>query len=176
MRKIPFSKLVRGAMIAVTLAAIAIVFIRNMFPPLDDMIVLDNIQSVSYLTGGMYPLAESSNVESDGSSNNSLSGGFPSSTFKSSSGNILGMSDVSSNDLQSAKGSASCSVSKNDKININTASVSELTSLIGIGETRAKAIVEYREVHGDFSSIDDLVLVSGIGEKTLEKNRDLITV
>lgn len=66
--------------------------------------------------------------------------------------------------------------SSNGKININTASLSELMTLDGIGETRAKAIIEYRDAHGNFSSIDDLVLVSGIGEKTLEKNRARIEV
>lgn len=65
---------------------------------------------------------------------------------------------------------------RNTKININTASVSELMTLDGIGEVKAKAIVEYRTENGNFKSIDDLVLVSGVGEKTLEKNRDRITV
>ena len=65
---------------------------------------------------------------------------------------------------------------QNTKININTASVAELMTLDGIGEVKAKAIVEYRTENGNFKSIDDLVLVSGIGEKTLEKNRDRITV
>lgn len=66
--------------------------------------------------------------------------------------------------------------SKGEKININTADLSELMSLEGIGEVKAKAIIEYREAHGGFSSISELTRVSGIGEKTLEKNRDRITV
>lgn len=61
-------------------------------------------------------------------------------------------------------------------ININTASAAELVRLDGIGEAKARAIVEYREEHGYFMSVDELVKVSGIGEKTLEKNRDKITV
>lgn len=62
------------------------------------------------------------------------------------------------------------------KININTASVDELMSLNGIGEVKAKAIVDYRNENGSFSSIEEITLVSGIGEKSFEKIKDSITV
>jgi len=62
------------------------------------------------------------------------------------------------------------------KININTASVEELMTLRGIGEVIAKAIVAYREQNGPFKTVDDLVAVRGIGEKTLSSLRDKITV
>ena len=61
-------------------------------------------------------------------------------------------------------------------ININTASVHHLQRIDGIGETRALAIVEYREAHGGFESVEELVNVSGIGEKTLDAIRGKITV
>lgn len=61
-------------------------------------------------------------------------------------------------------------------ININTASAAELMALDGIGEVKAAAIVEYRREHGEFRSVDELLNVKGIGEKTLEKNRSRITV
>lgn len=61
-------------------------------------------------------------------------------------------------------------------ININTASKAELMQLSGIGEVKAQAIIDYREKYGGFLTIDEITLVSGIGEKTLEKNRDRITV
>ena len=61
-------------------------------------------------------------------------------------------------------------------ININTASKAELMQLNGIGEVKAQAIIDYRENYGGFLTIDEITLVSGIGEKTLEKNRDRITV
>lgn len=61
-------------------------------------------------------------------------------------------------------------------ININTASAERLTSLNGIGEVKAAAIVEYRRTHGGFSSVDELLNVKGIGEKTLEKIRSRVTV
>lgn len=61
------------------------------------------------------------------------------------------------------------------KVNINTATVEELTSLSGIGPSKANAILEYREENGLFKSVDELVNVTGIGEKSLEKIRDAIT-
>ena len=60
------------------------------------------------------------------------------------------------------------------RININTADKQELMTLSGIGETRAEAILSYREKHGKFSSAEDLLQVSGIKEGTLAKIRDRI--
>lgn len=54
-------------------------------------------------------------------------------------------------------------------VNINTASQSELTALPGIGDTKALAIVEYRNANGAFASCDDLSKIKGIGPSTLEK-------
>src|SRR5690554_6299146 len=62
------------------------------------------------------------------------------------------------------------------KININTADASELQKLSGIGPGKAKSIIDYRNKNGPFKSVDDLLNVSGIGEKTLEKIRDEIVV
>lgn len=61
-------------------------------------------------------------------------------------------------------------------VNINTAPAEELDTLPGIGEVLAAAIIQYREEHGPFSSVEQLVDVSGIGEVTLEELRDLVTV
>lgn len=63
-----------------------------------------------------------------------------------------------------------------EKININTAGLHELTRLSGIGEVKGQAIIDYRTQNGPFSSVDDLLSVNGIGEKTLEKIRNEITV
>jgi len=61
-------------------------------------------------------------------------------------------------------------------LDINTATAEELTALPGIGEARAEAIVAWREAHGGFRSVTDLLQVPGIGETTLERLLDLITV
>lgn len=61
-------------------------------------------------------------------------------------------------------------------IDINTASAAELEAIPGIGPVLAGRIIEYRTSYGNFESVDDLVNVSGIGEKTLEKMRPHVTV
>lgn len=63
-----------------------------------------------------------------------------------------------------------------EKINLNTASAQELESLPGIGEVKAQAIITYREQEGPFQTIEQVMEVKGIGEKTFEAIRDWITV
>ena len=65
---------------------------------------------------------------------------------------------------------------QNGKVNINTADESGLTTLSGIGDTRAKAIIAYREENGPFATIEDIMNVSGIKEGTFEKIKDDIVV
>ncbi len=60
-------------------------------------------------------------------------------------------------------------------VNINKADEVELASIKGIGPQRAKAIVEFREQHGQFKSVDDLTLVKGIGPAIVSSNRDRLT-
>jgi competence protein ComEA len=61
-------------------------------------------------------------------------------------------------------------------INVNTASATDLEALPGVGEVIAQAIVDYRTENGPFTSVDQLLDVSGIGDATLADIRDLVTV
>lgn len=63
-----------------------------------------------------------------------------------------------------------------DKVNINTASASELITLDGVGESTAAKIIAYRQANGSFASIEDIKKVSGIGDKKYEAIKDRITV
>ena len=62
------------------------------------------------------------------------------------------------------------------RININSATVDELTSVPGIGSVTAQRIVEYRRKYGKFYSINDLLKIKGISETTLDDIRPYITV
>lgn len=62
------------------------------------------------------------------------------------------------------------------KISINTASLELLMTLPGIGETKAKNIISYREQEGKFEKIEDIMNISGIGESIFEKIKDYITI
>lgn len=63
------------------------------------------------------------------------------------------------------------------QINLNTASAEALEAgLLGIGPSKAKAIIEHRNGNGPFASVDELLEVKGIGPATLERNRDRLSV
>ena len=64
-----------------------------------------------------------------------------------------------------------------DKININTATAEQIAEGVkGVGPKKAEEILKYRKANGKFNSVDDLVNVKGIGEATVNKNRDILTV
>lgn len=68
------------------------------------------------------------------------------------------------------------SSNSNAKVNINTATVSELTKISGVGEKTAMKIVEHRETNGKFKTIEDIKSVSGIGDAKYESIKDYISV
>lgn len=61
-------------------------------------------------------------------------------------------------------------------VNINSADLETLASLNGIGPAKAAAIIADRDANGPFASVEELDRVKGIGEKTIEMNKDMITV
>ncbi len=63
-----------------------------------------------------------------------------------------------------------------EKIHINVASKEQLEKITGIGPRKAESIMKYREEHGPFQKIEDLLEVDGIGEKSLEKIKDKIII
>lgn len=83
---------------------------------------------------------------------------------------------VSGNSTSEKNDASSSSSSDGEKININTASVADLQKLNGIGEKRAEQIIAYREQNGDFKKIEDLMQVSGIGEKTFAALKDQLAI
>lgn len=73
-------------------------------------------------------------------------------------------------------GASSAQESSSGKVNLNKAEEAELTSLPGVGPSKAQAIIAYRQENGGFKTIEDLKKVSGIGDKTFEKLKDSIYI
>ncbi len=71
---------------------------------------------------------------------------------------------------------SSSSGTSSTKVNINTASLEELKSISGVGDTIATSIIQYREENGKFKDIEEIKNVAGVGEKSYEKMKDQITV
>ena len=87
------------------------------------------------------------------------------------------LNNNSSNESKSSgSGSSSETNDLKEKININTATLEELQTLTGIGAGKAQSIIDYRIENGDFSKIEDIMNVSGIGEAVFEKIKEYITV
>ncbi len=94
-------------------------------------------------------------------------GSVQESTGSSSSGQSSSSSEQSSETGTSAA---------SGKVNINTATVEQLTTLKGVGEATAQKIIDYRQQNGSFKKIEDLKNVSGIGDKRYAALKDSITV
>ncbi|MEH7082079.1 helix-hairpin-helix domain-containing protein [Neobacillus drentensis] len=87
-----------------------------------------------------------------------------------------GEAGISSPITSSGNPSLSVGSQKEAKININKADETELQNLPGIGPAKAAAIIEYRNTSGPFKAVEDLKSISGIGDKTFEKLKDLIAI
>lgn len=68
------------------------------------------------------------------------------------------------------------SIAAAESVNINSADAQALAALKGVGPAKAAAIIADRDANGPFSSVEDLMRVRGIGEKTVEMNKDTMTV
>ncbi|NLK22850.1 MAG: competence protein ComEA [Clostridiales bacterium] len=88
---------------------------------------------------------------------------------------IPNKNDPNSQNTISSSVSAS-STQGNSLVNLNTATDIELQSLPGVGPSKAKSIIEYREKNGGFKSIDEIKNIKGIGESSFEKLKDKITI
>lgn len=75
-----------------------------------------------------------------------------------------------------ALASAGAAAAEQRLVDVNTASMEELNAISGIGDAKARAIIEYREKNGPFKSVDDLIHVNGIGDKLLARLRPQLTV
>jgi len=84
--------------------------------------------------------------------------------------NIIPFASVTANQTSSS------TTSSEELVRVNIATVDELTTLQGIGPAKAQAIIDYREEYGPFQVVEDLLEVSGIGEKTLENIKDSIII
>lgn len=83
---------------------------------------------------------------------------------------------INSVDASLNQSSQSNSATNNGKVNINTADLTLLQTLNGVGPSTAQKIIDYRNANGKFKAIEDLKKVSGIGDKTFEKFKDQICV
>jgi competence protein ComEA len=99
----------------------------------------------------------------------------PSTTSKSSSKSTTA-TESSGSKTVSPTGSSSGKLAPGQTVNINTATAEQLDALPGIGPTKAQAIIDYRNEHGRFSSIEDIQNVKGIKEGEFSKIKDSIRV
>ena len=79
-------------------------------------------------------------------------------------------------DNESSNATSNETTNTSTKVNINTATLKDLITLNGIGESKAQAILEYRTKNGNFKTLEDLKKVSGIGEAAYEKIKDNICI
>ena len=90
---------------------------------------------------------------------------------------VVGLLAVPAHAQKTAKPApASTSQSTSSPLNLNTASVTQLESLPGVGARTAERIVEYRQKNGGFKKVEELMNVQGVGEKSFLKLKPLITV
>ncbi|EGO2800972.1 competence protein ComEA [Enterococcus faecalis] len=78
--------------------------------------------------------------------------------------------------LETLQESAPAQQNQEEKINVNTATEAELQTISGIGAKKAQEIIRFRDEQGPFKTVEELKNVPGIGEKTVERLKDMLTV
>lgn len=94
-------------------------------------------------------------------------------SYKSSESSVNNKSDVSDNNDRSNRQDNNADIGI---INLNTATAEQLMTLPNLGEVLASRIIDYREQYGSFAAVEDLISVSGVGEKRLTLWRPYLTV
>lgn len=110
-------------------------------------------------------------------------GGFSSEAYTADINQAQALSDgqkitvPTKNEHKAEESSASAGASAvDDRVDINKADITELTTISGIGDVRAQAIITYREQNGSFRDVKDITKVSGIGDSTYNRIKDRIKV
>jgi len=119
---------------------------------------------------------DKSNNRTNVTANNQLPAGGQSTPSGAGAGVVIIRDSGNVEILDNNSGQANGSKAVGGKININTASAEELDTLPGIGRATAADIIEYREKHGKFKKIEDIMKVTGIKENKFNKIKDYITV
>ena len=149
-------------------------------PPTEQPIVVQIAGAVP--RPGVYALAQGSRVQDA----ISAAGGFLAEADKTGINLARALEDGEQLEVPFAEGGSpvlgtplpvvTVSASSSELVNINTASLTELDALPGIGPTTAQKIIDYRNQNGPFLAKEDIINVSGIGPGTYERLKDLITV
>lgn len=137
----------------------------------------DRVIDAIELAGGLTKNADTSNINlSQKLTSEMVIYVYSNSEIKNNKDNLSCDTICETNIIEVNNCISSTNSNSNSLININTATLIELTNLSGIGESKAKNIIEYRNANGDFKSIEDLKNISGIGDSLFEKIKDKITV
>lgn len=88
---------------------------------------------------------------------------------RNSSSNYIKLASSNNMSAESSESISETYSKEKGKVNINTADAAHLSLLPGVGEVIAQRIIDYRSEHGNYSSLEDLLFVEGIGEKKLQK-------
>ena len=168
-------RLKRGELAIIALTLMFACFIGGYFAGRRSAVNIVPVQSAS--NGNQpYRPGEASSTESSANSSNSAQNPGSSASDDGAAQNTITPAGTGSSASGDSSEPAGALRDNDGKIDINSASRSELMDLSGIGQVLAERIIDYRTQNGPFAIIDDLMKVSGIGEKRFAAIKDRITV